>query len=399
MSNLSMLRWELKRPGAKVETAKPAEKIKHLPARRGVFLIAIGNSAEEVALRMRALAWRDGYDLPILFLNNDLHAPNFVAVRLPNGQIVQLTADERFVIGGEGNARDQIKEYPLLVERYLGQALLRGVSVFETFPRGGHGGHSLPIISAMDLDLHCAPIYAFLRKGLTWLRAGNVSDSVGAQSDIERLILQRTQLQRAAAESWNIVIIGGGSGSCGNAGHQLIPYQVRDILRELGIGNYELTGVVLGPRAFTGLTPNVTYNYHALIQALAFLAQHGQQRRYINGLTIDTETPPYNQVILFDDPLSPREGTAVTERELNAFIARAALSLHLWLNTQAAQVIASHTANPRAENVDGHTDNRVRMFGTLNAAIAGVDKDGLIEIVALKKQAQVMQSLLARLED
>jgi hypothetical protein len=160
-----------------------------------------------------------------------------------------------------------------------------------------------------------------------------------------------------------------------------------------------LTGVVLGPRAFTGLTPNVTYNYHALIQALAFLAQHGQQRRYINGLTIDTETPPYNQVILFDDPLSPREGTAVTERELNAFIARAALSLHLWLNTQAAQVIASHTANPRAENVDGHTDNRVRMFGTLNAAIAGVDKDGLIEIVALKKQAQVMQSLLARLED
>ncbi|MBI5650384.1 MAG: hypothetical protein HZC40_08065 [Chloroflexi bacterium] len=398
MSNGSVMRWELKRRGVKPETAKPAERIKHLPARRGVFLIAIGNSAEEVALRLRALAWKDGYDVPILFLNNDIAAPNVISVRLSNGQFAQLIAEDRFVIGGEGNARDQIKDHPLLAERYLRQGLLRGISVFETYPRGGHGGHSLPIISALDLDLHCAEVYAFLRKGLAWLRDGNSSDLVDARSDIERLIKQRTQMQRVAAEAWNVVIIGGGSGSCGNAGHQLLPYQVREILRELGVGNYELTGVVLGPRAFTGLTPNVTLNYYALLQALDFLAQHGQRRRYINGLTIDAATPPYNQVILFDDPWLPREGATVSERELNVFFARAALSLHLWLNTQANQVIASRTANPRADRADENTDERVRMFATLNGAVAGADKDGLIEIVALKKQAQLFHALLARLE-
>ena len=398
MTNLYAMRWELKRPGAKPETVTPAESVKHPLARRGVFVIAIGNSAEEVVLRMRALAWRDGYDVPTLFLNNDLHAPNQIAVRLSNGQTAQLTAEHRFVVGGEGNARDQIKEYSLLVDRYFGQGLLRGISVFETYPRSGHGGHSLPIISAMDLDLHSAEVYAFLRKGLAWLREGNAAEAVRASSDIERLIKQRTQVQRAAAETWNIVMVGGGSGSCGNAGHQLLPYQVREILRELGIGNFELTGVVLGPRAFTGLTPNVASNYYALLESLDHLAQRGQHRRYINGLTIDTETPPYNQVILLDDPLLPSEGPAVTERELNSFFARAALNLHLWLNSEAAEVIASRTANPRADTIGKSADHSLRMFGTLNGAVAGADKDGLVELTALKKQAQLLKSLLARLE-
>lgn len=400
MSNRSAMRWELKRPGAKPEAIAPTKQIAHPPARRGVFVIAIGNSAEEVALRMRALAWRDGYDVPMLYLNNDLHAPNPITLRLRDGENAQLTAEDRFVIGGEGNARDQIKEYPLLEDRYLKQGLLRGISVFETYPHSGRGGHSLPIISAMDLDLNIAPVYAFLRKGLAWLREGSTSDDLRSRSDIERLILQRTQMQRVAAEMWNIVIVGGGAGSCGNMGHQLLPYLVREILRELGIGNYELTGVVLGPHAFTGLTPNVLFNYHALMQSLDHLAQYGQQRRYINGLTIDTQTPPYTQVILLDDPLLPREGPTVTERELNAFFARAALDLHLWLNTGAAEVIASRTANPRADRADGtlNADERVRMFATVNAAVAGADKDGLVEIVALKKQTQLLEALLARLE-
>lgn len=398
MSNLSVMRWELKRAGAKPSITKTEQVASHPPSRRGVLLIAMGNSAEEVALRLRALAWQDGFDVPMLFLNNDLHAPNPITVRLPNGESLPLTADDRFVIGGEANARDQIKEYPLLIDRYLGQNLLRGISVFETYPRGGHGGHSLPIISAMDLDLHCAPVYAFLRKGLAWLREGNTAQSVSVRSDIERLIKLRTQMQRVAAEMWNIVIIGGGSGSCGNAGHQLLPYQVREILRELGIANFELTGVILGPRAFTGLTPNVAFNYQALLHSLEHLAQHGQHRRYINGLTIDSATPPYSQVILLDDPLLPREGATVTERELNAFFARAALGLHLWLNTQATEVIASHTANPRVDRVDGSTDNRVRMFGTINAAVAGTDKEGLGQIATLKKQEQLLNSLLMRLD-
>ena len=91
----------------------------------------------------------------------------------------------------------------------------------------------------------------------------------------------------------------------GNAGHYLLPHVLRHVLEELGIGNYELWGVLLGPKVFSGLTADTQFNSQALLHALEHQARFGQRREYINGLRIDRDVPAYDRVFLLDDPMAP----------------------------------------------------------------------------------------------
>ncbi|MBI4675895.1 MAG: hypothetical protein HY741_30000 [Chloroflexi bacterium] len=397
MSDFNLGRWELRRAGARVEPQKKVEPTKRPPTRRGLFVIAVGNSGEEVGLRMQELAWRDGFDIPICFLNNDAKMPNAIAVRLPDGQTHVLRAEMRLVVGGEGNTRDQIQDYPLLAQRYSPHTLLRNIPVYQTYNRGGRGGHAMPVISAMDLDLHIDEVYGFLRKGLSWLRDGATRGDAPARSDLERILKERTRKQQATAQAWIVAQVGGASGSFGNASHQLLPHLTREILKELGIKSYELWGFLLGPKAFTGLTDETQRNYYALLNSLDYMARHGLQRQFINGMNINTATPSYDRIFLLDDVLLPRAQAYVTESELHTFFQRAALSAHLLLSTEAWEVIASHHANPTRDQ-SNQPDARLRMWNTVNGALAGADHDALAELVALTQQTQLLDALVMQLK-
>lgn len=390
-------RWTLSRNTRRVQTPQAETPVKRLPTRRGLFVIAAGNSAEETGLNWLELAWRDGFDIPMLFINNDAKAPNPRTLRLSDGQSHILRAEERLIVGGDGNTRDQIQDYPLLAARYGARTLLRNIPVYQTYNRGGHGGHAMPIISAMDIDLHIDALYTFLRKGLSWLRDGATRSEPPARSDLERILKERARKQQATAQAWIIVILGGAAGSFGHVSHQLLPYLVREILKELNLRNYELWGVLLGPKAFTGMTDETQRNFFALMMSLDYMARHGQQRPYINGLNINTATPPYDKTFLLDDPLLPRAQTFVTEAELAAFYQRAARSLHLLLATEASEVLASHHANPRAGQ-ENAPDDRLRLWNTINGALAGVDREGLMELVAYTRQQQLFDALVAQLQ-
>lgn len=397
MNGLRIRQWDLRLAGTKVEAQKAQPLAPRLPVKQDVLPIAVGNSGEEVGLRLRALEFADGYDLNLVGINNDQRAPNPRAVRALNGQTILLKLEERYVMGNEGSTRDRIKEYPLLLARYEKSGLTRGISVFESHNRGGHGGHAKPVITAMDCDLEIDALYAMLRKSLSWLANPAAQNDIPARSDIEQIIQRRTQQRRAAAQSWIIPVIGGGAGSCGNACHQLVPFLIRHVLAELNVKNYELWGIVLGPRAFTGLTSDTQRNYFALLTALEHAAQYGQQREYINGLKIRNAAPTYDRVWLLDDPFLPREKSVVTESELNGFFDRAAISLHLLMNTGAWQDLASDLANPVMETHATY-DARIRHFNTASGALAGIDMDGLRDLLALKKQAQLLQTIALQLE-
>lgn len=396
MSDFSIARWELRRAGAR-QVQQTVEPTKRPPTRRGLFLIACGNSGEEVAMRMLELAWRDGFDIPTLFLNNDAKLPNAVAVRLADGETHWLRAENRLVVGNDGNTRDQIQDYPMLVQRYSPHTLLRNIPVYSTFNKGGRGGHAMPVISAMDLDLHIDEVYGFMRKGLNWLRDGATRGEPAARSDYERIIRERTRKSQVTAQSWIVAVIGGASGSFGNASHQIVPYLAREILNELGIKSYELWGLLLGPKAFTGLTDETQRNYFALLTSLDYLARHGFHRQFINGMNIRTASPPYDRLFLLDDAQLPRAQTYVTESELNAFFQHAAVSAHLLLSTEAWEVIASHHANPTGER-GAQPDGRLRMWNSVNGALAGADSDALAELVALTHQTQLLDALAAQLQ-
>jgi len=343
-----------------------------IPPDQDVLLISAGNSGESVALRCQALGVSDGRFLPAAGINNDRLAPRPIPVRQPDGTRTPLTLTERLVLEGD-NPRDQLAEYPLLAARY--QHLLRGIPVLETYPRAGAGGHGHPVISALDLDLHSEAVWAFLRRSVRHLHAAPVV--AAGQSEIQRLIAQSRQ-QQATGREKHIVVIGSACGAMGNAAHHLLPYLLRAVLAEQGIPSYQLWGVILGPRAFTGLTPFVRHNYRALLESLEYMHRHGQQRTYLHDRTIAQQQPPYDRVFLLDDPALPGAGSRVTEPELDGFLDRAAVSLYLLLRGTVWQTIASHIAND-----DGVTrgDGRLRYLHTVHGVLAGIDRAHLTDLL------------------
>ncbi len=79
----------LKRAGTSVKVADTSPKKKEVrpSQQRAVSVIGMGNSGESVASRLQALSWADGYDIGTGYINNDLHGPTPLAVRLPSGEI------------------------------------------------------------------------------------------------------------------------------------------------------------------------------------------------------------------------------------------------------------------------------------------------------------------------
>ena len=375
-------------PRAATRSTGESSELLRPPIDPDVALLGIGNSAEEVTLRCQALAAMDDFTLIAAGLNNDRLAPRPITVRRADGAVLPLQLSERLVIDGD-NPRDLMRDYPLLEQRYA--RLLRGVPVFETYPRAGAGGHGLPAISALDIDLHIESVLALLRRLLRRLR--DEPPAAIGQSRIQSIVAQ-TQHDRAPREK-RILVIGGGCGAMGNAGHHLIPYLIRTVLAEQGIDDYQLWGVVLGPRTFSGLTPFVRHNFRALMEALEYMSRHGQRRAYINDLRIDMRQPPYDYVFLFDDPSLPGEGPKVTEAEMEVFLDRAALSLSLLIRGSVWQTVASHIAN---EDGVAREDGRLRYLSTMHGVVVGADRAQLASLLTAGLEMRVLDRLIQRFD-
>ncbi|MFN8499538.1 MAG: hypothetical protein U0641_16935 [Anaerolineae bacterium] len=361
-----------------------------LPPQPDVVIFAGGNSGEALGLRIQALGYEDGVHIRVCGLNNDMLAPRSVPVREPGGQVTELQLTERLVMNSE-NPRDLVNSDPLLARRY--ERLLRGVPVLETYMRAGpHGGHGHPTISALDIDLHIDEVIGFVRRGVLTLRTETAAKP--GQSDWER-VRQGLQERQQAKPEKRVLYLGGGAGSMGNAGHHLMPYLTRHLLAEHEIAPAEVWGVVLGPRAFTGLTPYIRANYRALLEALDHMTQHGQRREYANGLTIDMKRPPYDRLFLIDDPHLPSEKGRVTEAEVERFLDRTALSLYLLLRGDVWETVAAHTAQPnRAQALE---DRRPRYLHTVNAVMAGVDRAYLADALTSRVADQMLEAFRQRL--
>ncbi|MGH2544661.1 MAG: hypothetical protein ACRDIB_17855, partial [Ardenticatenaceae bacterium] len=367
-------RWKLER--GKIERVavggRPPLGIEGGPAarpeqRRKILVLAFGNSAIQASTNWQALSWQDGFDLAMVGLNNDVHGPRCPVVRLPSGERVTVTPGLLKVINVP-DRRDAIRQHPLLERRYA--RLLANIPVWETYNMGGRGGHSIPQLSAMDIDLEIAAVTEHLRMGIHMLTGGYILPPEAG--DLAQAMLEQAMAQQAEEERYLIVVLVGGSGSMGNASAQLLAYPLRYLLAEAGITNYELWGVILGPNAFRGLTQDTEHNYLALLHSLETLARTGLTRQYINGLEVAMRTPPYDQVLLLDEPNMPLKGGRVTEAGLEAFLERAALSLHVTFGTGAYAAAAARLANP-LDGVASLRDRKHRWLHTASGQMATVD--------------------------
>jgi hypothetical protein len=367
-----------------------ADEKQRPPLNTDVLLLGAGNSGETVALRTQALGYTDGSYCSAGGINNDRLAPRPLTVRQPDGSPGILELEQRLVLDGD-NPRDQMQEYPLLVERYT--ALLRGIPVFETYPKAGAGGHGYPVISALDIDLHTGEVVALLRRLIR--RLHDTLPPQPGQSDVQRLIQQHQQQQDDTSRDKYVVVIGGAAGAMGNAAHQLLPGLIRLILAEQGITNYHLWGVLLGPRAFSGLTPFVRHNYRALLEGLEHLSRVGQQRHYLHDVTVHLHQPPYDRVFVLDDPMLPGSGARVTEAELEGFFNQAALSLALLLRGTVWSTIASHSANDDGVPRD---DGRLRYLHTVRGVLAGADQAQIADLLTASIGERLVAQFLQRFD-
>ncbi len=357
------------------------------PLQRDLVLLGVGNSGETVALRAQALAYSDGSWLHVAGLNNDRLAPRPLTVRRADGTCEALALTERLVLDG-AYPRERVQDEPLLAARYA--TLLRGVPVFETYPRAGAGGHGLPVISALDMDLHLEQLLGWLRRQLAVFRTPPATN--GSASALQQVV-QRAQRRADPPRECRIIVDGGVGGAMGNAAHHLLPPLIRYVLAEQGIHNYQLWGVLLGPRAFTGLTPYVRQNTRALLEALEQMSRHGMHRAYSPELVVRLQQPPYDRVFILDDPSIPATGTTATEAELECFFDRAALSITTLLRDSTWATIASHIAN---DDGVSREDGQLRYLHTVQAAIVAADRQRLRDLLGVTLAAEVTNRFLTR---
>lgn len=368
-------------------TSSPGDDPLRPPVDRDVVILAAGNSGETVALRAHALAYSDGAWLTTAGLNNDRLPPRPVSVRRSDGSLEALALAERLVLDGE-HPRERVQDDPLLAPRY--EMLLRGVSAFETYPRAGAGGHGLPAISALDIDLHLPAVLGWLRRSLRVLRDAPVG--LAGTSALQQVV-QRAQRRPNTPREKRVVLVGGAAGAMGNAAHHLLPGLIRHVLAEQGVSDYQLWGVLLGPRAFTGLTPYTRQNARALLEAIEQMSRHGIHRAYAADLVVNGQQPPFDRVFLLDDPTIPAVGAAATEAELERFFDRAALSVATLLRGTTWATLASHIAND-----DGvvREDSQLRYLHTVQAALLAADRPQLQALLRSTIAADLTERFLAR---
>ena len=377
---------------------RAAKRVSRLPPPTpGVQVIGLGTAGARVT-QLTARYWleRIRQGLATAYLDYPIPGISPIPVRFGTDTSEELCAEPFCPVGEPTDRRDRARQFDLLRRRYSQDRILRGIAVYEDRKLGmsGAGGGAIPSVTALDIDLNIVTLYTFLQEQLRWLYGSHESEAL---SDLGGLIVDITHQEQRNSRMWNIVLVGGGAGATGNALLQIMPWLVRRILREMGIANYRLIGVVLGPTAFKGLTPYIVTNYRALLYSLDHMAHHGLHREFINGLKIDMDLPPYDHVFLIDDSTLPSDAAGrATEAGLDDFYNRSARAIGVMLSSNAWETVLARAVNADAP-ADAVDDGRLRWLTTMSVATAGVDKPALIERAIRLRQAQLLQELAERL--
>lgn len=382
------------RSGAKVAEGT-AREIMRPRARQRDAVFCWGGQGKRVGVRLKFILRELGVDyVTVCAVDGDAY--DLPSLSLPGYAPIAFGKDEHLVLGAE-KTRDDIRADPFLRARYDKGGLWRGVPVSETFQRGGRGGLSYPTYAAAYYESERERALAAMHQWMAPLAAP--VEPVGTGSDLQMLYQQHKQTQTAPNEKpHRMVIVGSGVGSWGWIGHVLGAYDARLGLNALGLVNYELWGIVLGPNLYAGLTPNIKPNWRALIDQLRYLSRRGLHRKFgSHGAEVDLDAPPYDpgRILCADQARGPQDGRKATEEELDTFQWGVAASLALLLTSDAGDQLVSYSANPAAdEPVRGRRQGE-QVFGTLGSALAGADVSGIRQYV----EYAYRQHLLAKLRE
>jgi hypothetical protein len=357
-----------------------------------------GGQGKRVGLRLKFILHEMGIDY-VTLCAIDGDAYDLPSLALPGYSPVTFSKEEFLVLGAD-KTRDDLRADPFLRARYDKGGLWRGVPVSETFQRGGRGGLSYPTYAAAYYESERERALATIHQWLAPLAAP--LEPVGTGSDLQVLYQQHKQAETAPnAKPHRLVNVGSGVGSWGWIGHGLGAYDLRLSMNALGILNYELWGIVLGPNLYVGLTPNIQANWRALIDQLRYLSRHGLHRKFGgHGADVDIDAPPYDPGRLFcaDQARGPHDGQKATEEELDAFQWNVAVTLALLLTSDAGDQLVSYSANPATNMPANRRRQGDEIFGTLGSAVAGVDMPGIRQYIEQTNRQHLLAQLREQIE-
>lgn len=361
----------------------------------GTLLVGLGTFGTWTVARMVALQMLGkGATLPAV-MTIDNGASQFPPITLPDGTRFEYPylPDLHLHLDSSKDGEDrrsQIGKHKALVNRYEGpNGLLRGHSVAATGPNGwgGNGGNSIPQLSLVDIDLLPREVRRHIRRALE--RAMQQREEVGLLDGLAN------QFEQQVGEL-TIVVIAGGSGSCGAALCQLISYMIRQEAADMGLPRPTIWLLLAGPRAFQGLTKRTERNWGATVESLRYLAQHGAQgREFIDGRTITEKAQAYDKTLLIDDPRLPGDGKKVSDLETELFSYRVAATARALLQPQIRNAYADHFANPDG---DGEAETDWPGFGTVQLSIGGFQRSVLerqTEAQIIYQRAKELQRAMA----
>ena len=380
-----------------VPVAVPAfdATMKKLPERPNTLFICLGTSATEVGLYCQCIAAQEGSRLAIASIDNDTNVPAPVKVRGQDGTLLTVSVETPFIMGA-GQDEPDIEEamaHPVLKKRY--EMLLRGIPLQDL--KAGRGGRSFSAVSALHYDVYYAKWRSYLYDKLRMLqlrspRSTEIQDSAARIRDV-----LEARRAIANAEPPTINVIAGAAGSTGNAGAQITPYPIRDMLRHsLGIHNFNLRLFLIGPNALGNLTRNGTHNVVSLYDSLSHMNVHGFYRQYVKNSDIDTlefhGTAPYDRVFIIDDATLEQKDNKPTTEALTKFKAHAATLIMMFDNSTANKEFESYAA--ANQTPDGRMPgSEGRWLCGLRGSLLGVDSASVHEMMKHSMQSILLSEV------
>lgn len=344
----------------------------HSPTTRLMF-IGLGGVGGRLVTHLKALDSLERQASGYVWKDSD--RGDHFETTLPGAVRIALTEAELCRFGVE-DARSELQHYPQLAHRY--RRLLRGIPVAWTY---GHGAGQWRPIGILDYELGIAAIQA---ANARWLDVFYPTP-LGKKMTMAR-VRDEQQAETLREQPLLVVVLSSAVGGVGSSTFIHDAYYTRYMLERRGATNITLWGVLAGPHAFQGRGPNIQHNFAALMRELDQVYRQGFRHTFINGETIQSARPPFDQLFqvdLIEWPDGEEPGGKLSDVAMDAFLRQIALGVHLLTTPAMHDRLQSLLVNGHSARKAADAEAPIGFLSTFNAALAAVNLHTLREVLAL----------------
>lgn len=381
----------VRRPKSVVEQAAPQieRQVTQAPVFENAMITPMGTSGTDAGYA--GAAWLElTTGRRVVVASSDDNSRPLRPYMLSDGRVIPVPQWDggHFVPDtGTRTRRDLVREHELLIERYERTGLLRGRSVSEGYGQAGHGTGADPIYGLMDYDLFPDNYAELYRGGI--VRAVPELGEVRQGGPVSRRVVETQPTKRSL---FDLAVVNS-TGGYGNGLQLVSGYKILKVARDLGIDEVERWLIRMGPTIYKGVSPNWDVNFAAMTQAIDHLVTNGINRPGINREVLKEAAPPWDVVLMVDDPKLASNNHIATEAELAAFHLKVGAIIAALLRPEIRAEYRAKISGKLGE--DGKKGFRM---ATVQMALAGFDPELMFQQLTSEISVQRGEALATLLK-